>query len=85
MITATSHSVLLFHNADDTGSESIRSAIISKHKTSKGYEVISKNLDITVLTVYYVIKKFTKQCEKSSKVGANCVKHSTQNVETAEG
>ena len=41
-------------------SEDIRSAIISKHKASKGYKVISKNLGIPVSTVRNVIKKFAK-------------------------
>lgn len=41
-------------------SEDIRSAIISKHKTSKGYKAISKDLGIPVSTVRNVIKKFAK-------------------------
>ena len=41
-------------------SEDIRSAIISKHKTSKGYKAISKDLGIPVSTVHNVIKKFAK-------------------------
>lgn len=41
-------------------SEDIRSVIISKHKTSKGYKAISKDLGIPVSTVRNVIKKFAK-------------------------
>ncbi len=41
-------------------SEYIRSAIISKHKTSKGYKAISKDLS----TVNNVIKKFAKHCQE---------------------
>lgn len=41
-------------------SEDIRSVIISKHKTSKGYKAISKDLGIPVSTVHNVIKKFGK-------------------------
>uniref|UniRef100_A0A3B1JPD6 Uncharacterized protein n=1 Tax=Astyanax mexicanus TaxID=7994 RepID=A0A3B1JPD6_ASTMX len=40
--------------------EDIRSAIISKHKTSKGYKAISKDLGVPVSTVSNVIKKFAK-------------------------
>uniref|UniRef100_A0A8B9JYE2 Transposase Tc1-like domain-containing protein n=1 Tax=Astyanax mexicanus TaxID=7994 RepID=A0A8B9JYE2_ASTMX len=40
--------------------EDIRSAIISKHKTSKGYKAISKDLGVPVSTVRNVIKKFAK-------------------------
>ena len=41
-------------------SEDIRSAIISKQKTSKRYKSISKDLGIPVSTVCNVIKKFAK-------------------------
>ena len=41
-------------------SEDIRRALISIHKTSKGYKAISKYLDIPVSTVRNVIKKFAK-------------------------
>lgn len=42
-------------------SEDIRNAIICKHKTSKGYKAISKDLGIPVSTVRNVIKKFSRQ------------------------
>ncbi len=41
-------------------SEDIRIAINSKHKTSKGYKAISKDLS----TVNNVIKKFAKHCRE---------------------
>ena len=41
-------------------SEDIRSVIISKHKTSKGYKAISKDLGIPVSRVRTVIKKSAK-------------------------
>ncbi|XP_036425591.1 serine/threonine-protein kinase pim-2-like [Colossoma macropomum] len=50
-------------------SEDIRSAIISKHKTSKGYKAISKDLGIPVSTVRNVIKKFACLSRTSLDVG----------------
>ena len=41
-------------------SDDIRSVIISKHKTSKGYKAISKDLGIPVSIVHNVFKKFAK-------------------------
>ena len=41
-------------------SEDTRNAIICKHKTSKGYKAISKDLGIPVSTVHNVIKKFSR-------------------------
>ena len=41
-------------------SEVITSAIISKHKTSKGYKAIPKDLGIPVSTVHNVFKKIAK-------------------------
>ena len=78
----------------------IRSAIISKHKTSKGYKTIYKDRGILVSTVRNVIKKFAKRgtvknlpgCggkkkswwEKSSKVGANGGKNTTSHIQRPE-
>ena len=74
-------------------SEDIRRAIISLHKTSKGYKAISKDLGVPVSTVRNV-KKFAKHGTvknlpgrggKSSKVGANGGKNTTSNIQTPEG
>ncbi|KAK3574811.1 hypothetical protein QTP86_018398 [Hemibagrus guttatus] len=81
-------------------SEDIRSAIISKHKSSKGYKAISKDIGIPVSTVCNIIKKFAKHGtvknvpgrrekrkidENSSKVGANGGKSTTSNIQRPEG
>ena len=61
---ATCYSLFLFHNGEDKGvvweHQIARSAIITKHKTSKGYKAIPKDLGIPVSTVRNVIKKFAK-------------------------
>src|SRR4029434_1558276 len=53
-------------------SQEIRKKIIDKHVNGKGYETISKQLDIPVTTVAHIIQKFKVQGTVAILLGRGC-------------
>src|SRR4029434_5441280 len=53
-------------------SQEIRKKIIDKHVNGKGYETISKQLDIPVTTVAHIIQKFKVQGTVANLLGRGC-------------